>query len=61
MLQVATKGECISAIKTARVNNNEEYQKLQSNERECVEAHTRSTTGALYGSLLEVLLVPTFY
>lgn len=43
--KAVARGEFISAFKTARVNNNEEFQTLQTRERECAEAHVGSPQG----------------
>lgn len=48
-----TRGDCISAIKTARVNDNEEINHLKQRERECAETHAGSPTRASYETLLE--------
>lgn len=51
--KAVTRGECISAIKNARVHDNEEIENLQWQEKECAEAYPKSPTGVLYESLLE--------
>lgn len=50
------RGESISAIKTARVNENEEYENMQREERERAGEHAESPSRVSYESLLEVRL-----
>lgn len=52
--KAVARGECILAIKTARINENEEYKNLQQEEREQARAHADSPSRVSYESLLEV-------